>query len=85
MNKARRMRSGRLRSTLLLIALGLLSGCAETPKPVPIATGKLCESWRHKTIKSADKLSEETASQIEGDNKARPEWGCEYGENRAKG
>lgn len=62
----------------------LLTGCAQTPVPAPIATDKLCQSWRHKTITKADKLSEPTASQIEGDNKARPEWGCEYGENRAK-
>jgi hypothetical protein len=62
----------------------LLSGCAQTPVPVPIATDKLCQSWQHKTIKKADKLTDETASKIEGDNKARVEWQCEFGENRAK-
>lgn len=61
-----------------------LSGCAKDTPPAPIAIGKLCESWRHKKITKADKLSEETASMIEGDNKARVEWQCEYGENRAK-
>jgi hypothetical protein len=61
-----------------------LTGCAKTPEPAPIAIGKLCESWRHKTIKPKDKLTEETASMLEGDNKARAEWQCEYGENRAK-
>ena len=65
--------------------LALLSGCVKTPEPAPIAIGKLCESWRHKTIKKVDKLSEETAAMIEGDNKARVEWQCEYGENKAKG
>lgn len=37
------------------------------------------------TIKAADRITESTAAQIEGSNKARPEWGCAYGENRAKG
>jgi hypothetical protein len=62
----------------------LLTACAQTPKPALIAADKLCESWRHQTIRKADKLTEETASQIEGSNKARPEWGCAYGENRAR-
>lgn len=84
MNKATRPPRRPLRSSMLLASLALLTGCAQTPAPVPIATDKLCQSWRHKTITKADKLSEPTASQIEGDNKARPEWGCEYGENRAK-
>lgn len=69
---------------MLLASLALLSGCAEIPKPAPIATDKLCQSWRHQTIRKADKLTDDTASQIEGGNKARPEWGCEYGENSAK-
>lgn len=70
---------------LLLGSLALLSGCAETPKPVPIATDKLCQSgWKHQQITKDDKLSDKTASAIEGNNKARPDWGCEYGENRAK-
>ena len=68
---------------VVITAIGI-SGCAQNQPPAPIATDKLCQSWRHKTITKADKLSEPTASQIEGDNKARPEWGCEYGENRAK-
>lgn len=62
-----------------------LSACAKTPPAVLIAADKLCESWRHQTIRKADRLTEDTAAQIEGSNKARPEWGCVYGENRAKG
>ena len=73
-----------LRLSIPLASLVLLSGCAQTPVPVPIATDKLCQSWQHKTIKKADKLTDETASKIEGDNKARVEWQCEFGENRAK-
>jgi|CXWL01.1.fsa_nt_gi hypothetical protein len=36
------------------------------------------------TIAKADRLTEGTASQIEGSNKARDEWGCAYGANQAK-
>lgn len=71
--------------TIALASPVLLTACAQTPKPALIASDRLCESWRHQTIRKADKLTDETASQIEGSNKARPEWGCEYGANRAKG
>lgn len=84
MNKATRTRSALPRSFVTLALLVLLSGCAKTPEPAPIAIGKLCESWRHKKIKKSDHLTEETASMIEGDNKARAEWNCEYGADRAK-
>lgn len=67
-----------------LASLALLTGCATTPPPAPIAVNDLCKSWTHKRIKAADKLTEETAQMLEGDNKARPAWGCEYGANRAK-
>lgn len=73
------------RCMLPLACLALLSACAQIPKPVLIAQEKLCESWRHQTIAKGDKLEEKTASQIEGNNKARPEWGCQYGENKAAG
>lgn len=74
-----------LRYTILLSAPALLIACAKTPPPAPIAAEHLCQSWRHQTIKKADRLTEDTAAQIEGSNKARPEWGCDYGHNRAKG
>jgi len=45
----------------------------------------MCQSWRHLTIRKADKLTEDTAAQIEGSNKARPAWGCAYGSNHAEG
>jgi hypothetical protein len=49
-----------------------------------IAIDELCKSWRHQTISKADKLTDGTASQIEGSNNARPAWGCQPGEDRAK-
>lgn len=63
--------------------LVLLTGCAGT-NPVVVTAEALCKDWGHQTISKADKLSDETASQIEANNKSRPNWGCEYGENRAK-
>lgn len=68
-----------------LASLALLSGCAAQNSPALIANDELCRSWRHQTIKAADVLTEETARQIEGSNKARPAWGCAYGANKAKG
>lgn len=69
---------------MLLACQALLTGCAKTDSPVQIATDKLCESWRHQTIRKADRLTEPTAAQIEGNNKSRPEWGCQYGADTAK-
>lgn len=70
---------------LPLALLALLSGCAKIPPPAPIAADKLCESWRHQTIRKADRLTDTTAEQIEGSNKSRPAWGCAYGANIAAG
>jgi hypothetical protein len=66
---------------MLLGGLGLLSGCG--PNIALIATDELCKSWRHQPVHKGDKLTEKTAAGIEGNNEARPAWGCEPGENRA--
>ena len=71
-------------SVVLPLLLVLLTGCEKTPPPALIASDKLCKDWRHKTINSRDRLTEETASQLEADNKSRPQWGCKYGENEAE-
>ena len=70
---------------LLLLCPVLLTGCAPTQVPAPIAASKLCGSWRHQTITKRDQITEPTASQIEANNKSRPAWGCTYGENKANG
>lgn len=44
----------------------------------------LCKSWRHGTVSKDDKLTQGTAEVIEGNNKSRPNWQCEYGADRAK-
>lgn len=72
------------KSAALLLSLGLLTGCAQTP-PIVATAETLCKDWQHQKIGKADKLTEETASQIEANNKSRPAWGCEYGANKAKG
>ena len=82
---ARSERKKRHKLMLLLGSLGLLTGCAQTQPFALIATESLCKSWQHQQIKKADKISDETASTIEGNNKSRPAWGCEYGKNEAKG
>ena len=74
-----------LRFTTPLSAAVLLTACGTTSSPAPIAAEQMCQSWRHLTIRKADKLTEDTASQIEGSNKSRPAWGCRYGDNAAEG
>lgn len=67
----------------LLVAL-LLAGCAK--EYVMIAKEDLCEKgWKHQTVSKEDKMTEPTARIADGNNRARPAWGCEYGKNKAKG
>src|SRR5690606_10610177 len=42
-----------------------------------------CKDWKHQTVSKHDKLTQETAEQIEANNLSRPAWGCKPGENRA--
>ena len=82
----RNARKSPLRIMLLPALLVSLSGCDKTPPFALIATDSLCKSWRHQTISKDDVIkSEETAAIIEGNNRSRPEWGCAYGKNEAKG
>lgn len=65
-----------------IVLSSLLSGCA---KSYVVTADELCRSWRHQTVSKDDKLTDGTASGIEGNNNARPAWGCQYGENKSKG
>jgi len=47
-----------------------------------IAIEELCGSWRYQDVSKNDKLTEKTASGIEGSNKARTNWGCHPKEDR---
>jgi hypothetical protein len=67
--------------TVLLSVLVLLSGCG--PSIALIATDDLCKSWRHQPTHKGDKITEKTAAVIEGNNEARPAWGCAPGKNEA--
>lgn len=75
--------SKQLKLISMLVSLGLLSGCGTTKTFVE--TAELCKSWRHQTVSKNDVITDETASGIEGNNKARPAWGCEYGKDKPKG
>jgi hypothetical protein len=71
-----------LRNIILpLASLVLLSGCSKT---VVVTAEELCKSWRHQTVSKDDKITNDTAAVAEGNNKSRPEWGCEYGADKAK-
>lgn len=81
MSKAKRL-------AMMLLSLALLAGCSGTP--AVIVKGKkgnvsnLCRDWRHMTVSKDDRMTEETASQIEASNLSRPNWGCKFGANSAK-
>lgn len=76
------MRRIQLSGSVLLL-LALLVGCGQTRPPATIAVDNLCRDWTHQKIKNADRLAEPTASQIEANNKSRPNWGCVYGKNES--
>lgn len=67
---------------LMLSAPVLLSGCSNT---IVVTADKLCADWRHQTVSKNDKMTDGTAAQVEASNKSRPAWGCQYGQNKAKG
>lgn len=70
---------------LLLLCLGLLPGCAKTEAPVAtVDRAALCKDWQHQTISKRDTLTDQTATQIEANNKSRPAWGCAYGKQVAE-
>lgn len=76
------------RPALLIASAATLAAIASlgcSPKYTYVDAASLCGSWKHQTVSKADKLTDGTASQIEGNNNARPTWGCQPGENKAKG
>lgn len=73
-----------MKCAALLLSLVLLPACSTT-SPVVATAESLCKDWRNLTVSKSDKLTEDTAAQIEANNKSRPAWGCEYGANKAKG
>jgi hypothetical protein len=75
--------NAKLRKLMSALALPvLLTGCSGTH--AVIATDELCRSWRVQSVSKHDKLTQGTAEQIQGNNDARPAWGCHPKENRAK-
>lgn len=52
-----------------------LCGCA-TQGIVFATSENLCQDWRAISVSKNDKLTEQTASEIEANNKSRPAWGC---------
>jgi hypothetical protein len=71
------------RLAALLPVLAALAGCGGASY-VLVSEEELCKSWRHQTVSKHDVLTERTAAGIEGNNEARPAWGCQHGKNRAR-
>lgn len=64
-----------LRYGLMLASPVLFSGCSTLP--VVIAdSAALCQDWRSISVSKTDKMTEQTASEIEANNKSRQAWGC---------
>ena len=85
MNGTRKSESrSRLRALLsacCVTTAGIASAGCTTP--MIVTADELCKDWRHQTVSKHDKLTQETAEQIEANNLSRPAWGCKPGENRA--
>lgn len=73
-----------LRLMMPLASLGLLPGCSSIPAETVVDREQLCRSWRHQTVSKDDKLTDKTATGIEGNNGARTKWGCVWGRNQIK-
>jgi hypothetical protein len=76
-----------MRKSLKLImvtlpVLALLQGCSQN---IVVTAEELCRSWRHQTVSKDDRITDGTAATIEGNNQSRGEWGCQPGQNKAKG
>jgi hypothetical protein len=67
---ARRPRRG-LTIAFVLIAAIATSGCSQT---VAGTAAHVCETWRSVSISKHDKLSDQTAKEIAGNNAARETW-----------
>ncbi len=72
-----------LKCMIALASPALLSGCSGSIAAIANADA-LCKDWRHQTVSKSDKLTDKTASGIEGSNEARVNWGCKPGENASK-
>jgi hypothetical protein len=68
--------------TVTLAAPALLQGCGQS---IVVTAEELCRSWRHQTVSKDDRITDGTAATIEGNNQSRGEWGCQPGQNKAKG
>ena len=53
-----------------------VSGCSGGSIAL-IGTDELCKDWRRITVSKTDRMTEETASQLEANNETRKVWGCE--------
>lgn len=66
------------------ITAATVSACATGQIPTLIQADTLCRDWQVIDISKRDRITEETAQKIEGNNKVRPEYDCEPKANRAK-
>ena len=66
-------RSLRSRSALILasIAATAVSGCAQT---VTGTTAQMCQDWQQIGVSKKDVLTDQTATEIVGNNRARKVW-----------
>lgn len=67
----------------MLASLVLLTGCSSL-RVATVDRDALCRDWREVTVSKHDKLTEQTASEIEGGNKSRSVWGCKSGKDESK-
>ncbi len=60
-----------------LFSLGLLTACGPNIAQT-VDTTRICPAWKQINVRDKDRLTPETASEIEGSNIGRESMGCPY-------
>ncbi len=63
--------------SVALMSLGLLTACGPNIAQT-VDTTRICPAWKQINVRDKDRLTPETASEIEGSNIGRESLGCPY-------
>lgn len=67
-----------MKTAALLTTMCLLGGCASSVAVTADGRALCGDAWKQINVRAADKLTEATAKEIEGNNLSREGIGCKY-------